>query len=107
MATTNLRRTDTFDRGRDFVVVRDLTVDGVQFVSGQAFDATLVTVRRLRQMYDARLIDIPRDDQPEVAATTAERSNAELIEDLTAKGVVPRPGASREWLLRKLKEATS
>lgn len=35
-----------------------LSIDGVEFRSGQSFDRALVSARRLRQMYDARLLSM-------------------------------------------------
>lgn len=102
MATrTNLRRTDEFDRGRDFVVVRNLTVDGRAFSPGERFDQTLVTVRRLRQMYDLHMIDIT---QAAPVSTLESLSNEELATRLADNNVIARPNASREWLLRKVRE---
>lgn len=47
---------EDFDRERTFVVAREFTYGGTRFVSGQAVDKGLFTVRRLRQLYDMRHI---------------------------------------------------
>jgi hypothetical protein len=69
-----------FDRDRDFVVRRMVTVQGQTFGPGNAFDKTLVTTRRLRQLYDQRVImfsgDTPGAIIPKAAVpkrTSAER----------------------------------
>jgi hypothetical protein len=105
---TLLRREDELDRGMDFVVVRGFRVNGKQVLPGERFDTSQVTVRRLRQMYDRRMIDIPQVGQPVTAPVAADPraalSNEALAAQLTEKGIVPRPNASREWLLRKMRE---
>jgi hypothetical protein len=53
----------TFDPERDFTVRRPVTVGGQKFAPGDAFDKTLVTRRRLRQLYDQRIIHF-RGDAP-------------------------------------------
>lgn len=109
MATNKfLRRDDEFDRGRDFVAVRGFRVNGQQVLPGERFDTSLVTVRRLRQMYDTRLIEFSKTGQPEVTPAQpmdvlGSLSDEALSEQLMAKGIVPRPNASREWLLRKVR----
>lgn len=45
-----------FDRDRDFTVRRAITVGNVKFGPGDPFDKTLVPTRRLRQMYDQRVL---------------------------------------------------
>jgi hypothetical protein len=45
-----------FDRGNDFFAVRSFKLNGCEIAPGSLFDKTLVTTRRLRQMYDARML---------------------------------------------------
>lgn len=125
MARANLRREDEFDRGREFITVRNFVCGGKTFHPGEPFDQTLVTVRRLRQMFDSHMIDIPKIASAERAAVThtisvdhgntavepqqpgddeAPMTNEELVARLLDNDVVPRPNASREWLLRKVRE---
>lgn len=52
--TGNLR--EAFDRDRFFVTVKPVTLNGRKFGPGQPFDKTLVTTRRLRQLYDTRYL---------------------------------------------------
>ncbi|RWB66569.1 hypothetical protein [Mesorhizobium sp.] len=45
-----------FDRERDFVANKVITIGGVDHVPGDPIDKTLLNTRRLRQMYEARKI---------------------------------------------------
>jgi len=47
---------DTFDRDMDFVATKAFKLSGAPFIPGQNFDKTLVTTRRLRQLYDGRYL---------------------------------------------------
>ena len=47
---------DKFDRERAFSVNHPFTCAGKKFAAGDMFDKTLVTTRRLRQLYDKRLL---------------------------------------------------
>ena len=47
---------DKFDRERTFSVNHPFTCGGKKFAAGDIFDKTLVTTRRLRQLYDKRLL---------------------------------------------------
>ncbi|WEX10284.1 hypothetical protein [Chelativorans sp. AA-79] len=52
-----------FDRDRDFIVRRQLTIGGKTFAPGEPFDKTLVPTRRLRQLFDSHRIiytDVPK-----------------------------------------------
>ncbi len=71
MATLRPNFREKFDRDRDFVMSRSLPVSGRSFDSGESFDKTLVTTRRLRQMFDARLIHF--DPNPKAVSTRAQR----------------------------------
>jgi hypothetical protein len=46
-----------FDREQDFIVVRSMLAAGKNFAAGDPFDKALVPERRLRQMYDLRILD--------------------------------------------------
>lgn len=63
MATTKHRSgtRPPFDPSRDFVTCRSLPVSGVVFDSGDPFDKTLVSERRLRQLYDTLAIRVDED----------------------------------------------
>lgn len=45
-----------FDPDQDFVTVREMTLEGTKLAPDQPFDKSLVTSRRLRQLYDGRYI---------------------------------------------------
>lgn len=55
---------EPFDRDRNFVMSRPLPVAGQSFGPGDPFDKTLVNTRRLRQMYEQRLIQFAVEEQP-------------------------------------------
>lgn len=62
-----------FDRDRDFIARRLLTIGGKTFAPGDPFDKTLVPTRRLRQLFDSHRIIYK--DAPKPGA--AKRSNLE------------------------------
>jgi hypothetical protein len=107
---SSLRQGDEFDRGRGFVATKPFRFDGRDYVPGDFFDPTgIITTRRLRQMYDARMIDVaPPSANPPAPLPEAlgQLSDEDLVARLASKGIVPRPNASREWLLRKVRETT-
>ncbi len=54
-----------FNRNNDFVVGKRLLVSSRLFETGQPFDKTLVSTRRLRQLYDAKYLQmLPRQPKP-------------------------------------------
>ncbi len=59
MARTAWRK--EFDPEKTFTVRRKVTVGGKRLSPGDSFDPTLVTVRRLRQLYDQRIIQFEGD----------------------------------------------
>lgn len=105
MAISNLRR-QSFDRDREFVVVRNLTIHGQQLGPGDPFNSNLVSTRRLRQMYESRLITMSgsakKAKQP-ASFDPAKMSDAQLSLFLEDHGVVPRFGAPREWFVGKVR----
>ena len=96
MAKTLLRRA-AFDRNRDFVAARDLTFSGKALGSGQPFDKRIVTVRKLRQLYEARFLDM-RDTTDPVDQALAEadaqqpRRMAEALTDAELRGLLEEAG---------------
>lgn len=103
MATTHLRR-DPFDRERSFIVSKSLTIFGDKLVPGQVFDKTLVTTRRLRQLYDSRFLAIAPDvKSPEPVFDPDKMSDEQLKLFLEDHGVVPRYNAKRTWLVDKVR----
>lgn len=52
-----------FDPARDFVVRKPVTAGGRKFAAGETFDHTLVSVRRLRQLFDQHVL-VFKGDRP-------------------------------------------
>ena len=97
---------EPFDPGRSFVVVRvTAPVQGKKFGPKQPFDKTLVSTRRLRQMYDLRMVDMIPPARAIIAPppppppTLESFSDDELREWLQAREIIPRRKATREKLL--------
>lgn len=67
------RRPEPFDRARDFTVVRPFTLDGRALAPGEAFDKSLLTTRRLRQLFDQRRLAMA----PKLTASTSGASAAD------------------------------
>ncbi len=86
---TALRRVvrETFDPDRDFVLTRALPVAGRSFGSGEVLDKGLVTFRRLRQMYDARLIKFSELPPSRAQRVRLQRTRVRRV----------RLGLSRDW----------
>lgn len=47
---------EDFDRGRDFIATRGFTLSGRNLNPGDLIDKTALPTRRLRQLYDRRLV---------------------------------------------------
>ena len=52
---------ENFDRDRDFVALRGFVFSAQAHVPGQRIDKGQFTVRRLRQLFDARCIGYPEE----------------------------------------------
>lgn len=80
-------RREVFDRDRNFVTTRPLPVSGRSFGPNEPFDKTLVTTRRLRQLYDQRAIAYPVEEtvvsEPVVVKKRIERYRPKSIPELT------------------------
>lgn len=67
----------TFDPTREFVVRRQITLGAVTYLPGMDFPKTEVPLRRLRQLYDQRVIQYPgerpgaRLDRPDPLTASA------------------------------------
>lgn len=105
----NHLRREPFDRDREFTVTKGFTLHGRDFGPGDPFNKYLVTTRRLRQMFDSRLIKmngvavvvtLPKFDPDKM-------SDTQLTLYLEDHGVVPRFGAGRDWLLKKVRELSN
>jgi hypothetical protein len=53
---TRFDRLAQFNRDRDFIVCRAIKAQGRVFGPKEPFDKTLVTTRRLRQLYEQRFL---------------------------------------------------
>lgn len=99
-------RLDKFDESRTFIVRKNVRVSGHDFVPGEQFDKALVTVRRLRQMYEQRIV-IMADE--ELVKTLARRrrpvfSNLpiEALRDwLRQHGVIARHNQNHAALVQR------
>lgn len=88
-------RRPPFDRRYDFVALREMRLSGKLVPAETPIDKTLVEPRRLRQMYDVRLIELapgqktlPRAARPRAVGTT--RLPGEPEPPAPARGVVRR-----------------
>lgn len=83
METTRALR-EEFDRGRDFVVARAFTCNNKELVPGVPFDKTQVPTRRLRQLFDLRMISMAGGQEKVREFTPTTRGEIEF-------GNVPAP----------------
>jgi hypothetical protein len=110
MAT--LPRFEQFDRDRNFIVTRAVIVSGKKFGPGDPFDKTLVTTRRLRQLYEHRVLKMGPAElnlEPTGCPNFAVLPEAAIREWLTSHHVMIQPFtneralaklAAAEWLKR-------
>ena len=72
---------EEFDRKRDFIVAKPVTLSGKHFQRGEAFDKGKVTTRLLRQLYDTRylgmlapvVVELLEEEQPAPIAPRSRR----------------------------------
>lgn len=57
----SLQYRQQFDPARDFVIVRQIKLDGEVLEPGQTFRKTRVSIRRLRQLFDQRAVGYPNE----------------------------------------------
>jgi len=101
MAT--LPRFEQFDRDRNFLVTRSVVVSGKKFGPGDPFDKTLVTTRRLRQLYDHRFLKMgpaERNLEPQGRPNFAVLPEAAIREWLSAHKVLAPPFTTAKALAR-------
>lgn len=95
---------EPFNPERSFVLTRPLTINGKAFALHEPFDKTLVTARRLRQMYDSRRLAIspeaPVKKEPP-GINLDKMSDEQLTLLLEDNGIIVRPNASRKWLMER------
>ncbi len=82
-----------FDPAREFVVRKAITAGGRRFAAGETFDPALVTVRRLRQLFDQHVL-IFRGDTPGKMIRDYRRHPPEVLERqrVLARGGEALPG---------------
>ena len=105
---------EPFDPEREFAAARPFTCRGTQFKIGAVFTKSLVNTRRLRQMYEHRLLTmLPYDStaktEPEKQEAPVKPEFVRLSSDglrawLTKQNVVPKPKATRTILLQLAEE---
>lgn len=108
MANTSLRR-EPFDRDRDFVVLRPLTLHGDDIAPGKPFPKERVTTRRLRQLYDNRQITHGelKPVRRRKRLDPSKMTDAQLFKFLEKNDIIPRASASRDKLLEKVNDLLS
>lgn len=102
---------ELFDPHRVFTATKTLICNGKLIKAGEVFDKTLVNTRRLRQMYEQRMLDMAEPQKTMAALPKpnelvvpqkpkfTELSNEGLRIWLRNNGVIARPRATRQKLL--------
>lgn len=104
---------EPFDHTRTYTAARDCTIATYRYKAGDVFDNRIVTIRKLRQLYDARWLRMEDYDyQKEEVAEAAEAQKVApvkpdfdtlslvgLREWLKSQNVVPKPRASKTELV--------
>jgi len=81
-----------FNRHKEFVVRKKIVLDGELLVAGSPFPKERVTTRRLRQLFDTRIIVFADDEAaPELAPKKAKQRAApeQLEPEIEPAGAVP------------------
>ena len=80
-----------FDPGRAFVALRPLPAGGVKLDPGQLFDKSLVTTRRLKQLFESRAIGFdPNEEVTALPVYVARRGVRLAGRDLSVGDKFPR-----------------
>lgn len=95
-------RRDSFDSNRTFTVTRPVTLSGKKFREHDPFDKAIVSLRRLRLLYEQRVLQMA-DAGPAAPQTVdpAQMSDHQLTLLLEDNGTVIRPNATRQWLIER------
>lgn len=102
---------ERFDPAREFSVARRFKLSGVEQVPPQPFDKGLTSTRRLKQLYEQRLLKmLPRAEvqqpAPEPVRPVFTELSSEALRDwLRAINAPPRSGISRARLIELCNEA--
>lgn len=96
-----------FDHKATFIVMRPMKINGEFHAGGATLNKNLLSMRRIRQMYDNRMLRMA-DKMPEPEFPTKppfdDITDEELKQWLTSHNIVVRPGkrrSSRKTLLEK------
>ena len=84
-----------FDRNREFVVNRELTVGGRKLPPGHPLDKTHFTVRRLRQMYDLRIVGFAPEQSAEAKPNSVETATVVKPNGVAARKANPNSNRQR------------
>lgn len=87
-----------FDRNADFLVKRELKIQGRIFRVGDPLDKTLLTTRRLRQLYELRNLVVAPPD-PNKKPDFLKMSTNDVKAWLKERNIVPRYGAKRATVI--------
>lgn len=68
------RARDKFDGAREFVVMKPFVCSGQDIAAGQRFDKSLVSPRKLRQLYDQRYLRHAPVEEPKAARNIQRRT---------------------------------
>ncbi len=90
---------EDFDPERSFEANRSFTCDGRDYSPGEAFEKTSVPVRRLRQLFNRRLIRYPHEDPKRIFKPGApERFGRWKQPGATLRHAAPQTAAKAESL---------
>lgn len=119
MATTHTRflPREEFDASRSFIARRAMRVGGVDYRDGEDFDKHAVPIRRLRQLFENRKINMkPLDEAAATPETAPEKAgqgrkpqfrrmdDENLRRWLADQGSIPRATWGRPKLLERCNE---
>lgn len=100
---TSFPRLSRFNRECEFTIAKPQKVSGVEYKVGDVLDKTLVTTRRLRQLFDQRKVSqgLPPHLGPTVPAELdfAQLPTAAVVEWLAQRKKAPRHGSNRTGII--------
>jgi len=100
---TAFPRMQPFNRECEFTVKRQITLAGTVLKFGDTVDKTLLTTRRLRQLYEQRFIVQGDLDRPALIAPHSidfkQLPTAAIVSWLAARHKIPRPGSDRAKII--------
>lgn len=87
-----------FDRNNEFIVKRELKIQGQVFRNGDPLDKSSLTTRRLRQLYELRSI-VAAPPDPNKKPDFLKMPTKDILAWLKVRGVIPRYGALRASII--------